>query len=565
MTTLSFVAWTALVPLLAVAAPSPSTSKATHRTAAAPAAAVSDSLGERLGTIDFAVTGTPAAQAQVVRGVKLLHHMMYLEADRVFARAAAEDPQCALAYWGRAMTIIHPLWTDVPTAAELKQGWDFVEAGLAVPPATPRERAYLETLAAYFSDAASHDHRARLEALDEGWERVAQTYPDDLDAAAFSALFRLAPARFLPKEQAHRLQLAAGNILQGVLTRLPDHPGGQHYKIHAYDSPLLADRALELCDSYGNIAPDVPHALHMPTHIFTRRGQWDKSIEFNLRSADAAKKLIESSGSVNLHYPHALDYLAYAYLQRGQYQEADTVRRQVLTLTGPYHPSNRSGMAFAFAAIPARYALERHDWSAAAQVEPRQPASFPWEDAYPHCDSIIAFARGLGAVRTGKMDAARSELRQLEQLERRLAAAQPQSYWASQARTQRLTLQSWLALHEGRTEAAVTLMRQAAALEGSTEKEAVTPGEVLPAGELLGDMLMEIGRAGEARLAYEGVLETSPNRLNSLFGAARGAELHGDADAAATHYRTLLAVANAADPGLETLRHAQAFLSRQSR
>jgi tetratricopeptide (TPR) repeat protein len=521
-------------------------------------------LGHKLGTIRFDVSGTDAAKAHVVRGVKLLHHMMYVEADREFASALQADPECALAYWGRAMSIIHPLWPDAPDATELKQGWEFTTAGLARNPRTPRERAYLETMETYFRDAAKRDHPSRLKAADEAWAKVARDYPQDLDAAAFSALFHLAPARFLPKDKSHRIQLEAGATIQRILAEIPDHPGAQHYKIHAFDFPLLADRALEICDSYGSIAPDVPHALHMPTHIYTRRGQWEKSIEFNRRAADAALKLSQGAGTTNSHYPHSLDYLAYAYLQRGQYREADAIRRKVLAMTGPYHASNRTAIAFAFAAIPARFALERQDWTAAAQLELRRPASFPWGDAFLHCDSIVHFARAIGAIRSGQLDTARREIEELDRLNRRIAATHPASYWSSQAETQTLATRAWLSLKEGKKEDAVTLMRRAADLEATTDKEAVTPGEVLPAGELLGDLLIEVGRTRDALAAYEKVLESSPNRLNTLYGAGRAAELSGDAGKALSHYEQLVAVAAEADAGLKPVQHARTFMTNRA-
>lgn len=520
-----------------------------------------DILGQKLGTIRFEVSGNAAAQARVVRGVKLLHHMMYHEADREFAAAIAADPDCTLAYWGRAMALIHPLWTDEPDAAAMQQGRDWVNTGLARGPRTARERAYLDTLQTYFGAAAKPDHRARLSAMDEAWARVSEQYPNDLDAAAFSALFHLAPARFLPKDKSHRIQLAAGTRLQQILAQIPDHPGAQHYKIHAFDFPLLADRALEICDNYGEIAPDVPHALHMPTHIFTRRGQWEKSIELNRRSAEAARKLDQAAGTMNLHYPHALDYLVYAYLQRGQYREADAIRREVLGMAGPYQPASRSAIAFAFAAIPARYALERQDWAAAAKLEPRQPASFPWGDQFLHCDAIIHFARAIGAARIGDLDTLRRQIAGQEQLQRRLSQAQRASYWASQAETQLLAARAWLALQQGSKEEAVTLMRRAAELEATTDKEAVTPGEVLPAGELLGDMLLELQRPPEALAAFESVLQVSPNRLNALAGAARAAELGGDKATAAQYYQQILAQTAAADPGLERRQRAEKFLA----
>jgi tetratricopeptide (TPR) repeat protein len=507
------------------------------------------------------VSGAPEAQSHVIRGVKLLHHMMYPEADREFARAVRIDATCAMAYWGRAMSILHPLWPDAPNEAELGSGADYIKQGLACPPKTPRERVYLEALDVYFSGATTKDHVARLKALDEAWAALVDQQPDDLDAMAFSALFHLAPARFQPKDKSHRIQLEAAARLQKVLAKQPGHPGAQHYKIHAYDFPLLADRALEVCETYGGIAPDVPHALHMPTHIFTRRGMWDKSIEFNQRSAEAARKLGINAGALNGHYPHALDYMAYAYLQRGQYREAERIRQQLATLTGPYSQVQPTAMAFAFAAVPARCALERQDWSGAAELPLHHPKEFGWSAQYLNCDSITRFARAIGAVRSRKLDAARAEIAELEKLYEQLASRRGATYWASQAETQLLAARAWLQFSEGETDSAIALMRRAAALEAATDKEAVTPGEVLPAGDLLGELLLECKNDRDALEAFEAVLAASPKRLNTLCGAAVAAERSGDAGKARQYYEQVVALAADADPGIARVERARALKS----
>ncbi|MBL9190219.1 MAG: tetratricopeptide repeat protein [Opitutaceae bacterium] len=487
---------------------------------------------------------------------------MYPEADREFAAAAAADPACALAHWGRAMAIIHPLWPDAPTEAERKQGAEHIRRGLASPPATARERAYLETLDRFFSATAPGDYVARLKLLDGAWADLAGQFPDDMDALAFSALFHLAPARFVAKDKSHRIQLEAAARLQKVSARIPDHPGAQHYKIHAYDFPLLADRALEVCDTYGSIAPDVPHALHMPTHIFTRRGLWEKSIDYNRRSAAAARRLGETAGALNGHYPHALDYMAYAHLQRGQYREADTIRRQVLAQTGPYSPVQPGAMAFAFAAIPARHALERQAWREAADLALHQPASFAWGKQFLHCDSIVHFARALGAARSGRIDDARKEIIAQERVHRELAGANRASYWAAQAETQLLAARAWVQFAGQKPDDAITLMRRAVELEATADKEAVTPGEVLPAGDLLGDMLIEAGRPADALAAFEAVLAASPNRLNTLYGAGLAAERAGNTEKARHYYEQLANVASEADAGISRVERARAFVAK---
>jgi tetratricopeptide (TPR) repeat protein len=488
--------------------------------------------------------------------------MMYPEADREFAHAAEKDPRCALAHWGRAMALIHPLWPDAPSQTELAQGSEYVRRGLASPPATPREKAYLETLDVYFGDGSAQQHVQGLSELDQAWSELASRFPDDTDAAAFSALFHLAPARFQPKDKSHRVQLEAAAQLQQVLAKIPHHPGAQHYKIHAFDFPLLADRALEVCETYGGIAPEVPHALHMPTHIFTRRGMWEKSIEFNQRSADAARKLGLKAGALNGHYPHAIDYMAYAYLQRGQYTQAESLRQQLSALNGPYSQVQPTAMAFAFAAVPARCALERQNWKAAAELPLHQPAAFTWGPSYLNCDSITRFARAVGAARSGQLDAARDEIREQENLLDQLSKSRRASYWASQAETQLLAARAWLQFAEGKRDDAIASMRRAVALEANTDKEAVTPGEVLPAGDLLGDLLLECGRPAEALAAFEGVLAASPNRLNTLYGAGKSAEQSGDSTKARFYYEQLLAVAAEADRNITRVEHARSYIAQ---
>ena len=517
--------------------------------------------GEKLGTIQFEVTGDATTREHVVRGVKLLHHMMYPEADREFAAVVAHDPDCGFGYWGRAMALIHPLWPDIPDAHDLQQGLDYVQAGAARSLHSPRERAYLNTMEAFFRPGPEHSLPERLQAADAAWSVTVARYPDDLDAAAFGALYHLAPARYLPKDKSYRRQIEAVAVLDGILARIPDHPGALHYKIHALDFPLLAGRALEVCDAYGEVAPEVPHALHMPTHIFTRLGQWDKSIDFNERSAAAARALARDDGALNSHLPHALDYLAYAYLQCGQYEKVGAIAREIGAATGPYQTPNRPAMAFAFASVPARLALERQDWLAAANLPLHQPAAFPWGERYLYCDAIVRFARALGAVRSGDSGTARLELAELEALGRRITGVIPGSYWAAQAEVQVLTIRGWLAQAEGHPAEALAALRQAVEVEASTDKEAVTPGEVLPAGELLGDLLNEQHSPRDAQAAFEAQLAVSPNRLNSLYGAAHSAELAGETATAIRHYRELLATTTLADPGNPRVEQAKAFLA----
>lgn len=487
--------------------------------------------------------------------------MTYAEADKAFASAIAADPECAIGYWGRAMTIVHPLWPDIPSESRLRAGWELINEARARGPKTARESAYIEALAVYFENGWEREEKDRLIDLDRAWDELRMKFPDDLEAACFFALFHLAPARFLPADQSYRVQRTSGLIVEDVLKQIPDHPGALHYQIHAYDFPALAGRALEMCGLYADVAPDVPHALHMPTHIYTRAGLWEKSIELNLRSAEAARKQDLEADGVGGAYLHALDYAVYAYLQRGQYREAEKVRDQVFSLDGPYFSPNKISGAYALAAIPVRCALEGQRWEDAAKIEVKQPEWFPWDEGLAPQVSMVYYARAIGAIRSGSLDAAREEIAVHKQLANRIAADFPSTYWNTQAKTQQLAIRAWLAFAEKRGDEALPMMREAAELEASTEKEAVTPGEVIPAGELLGDMLMEMQQYKEAISAYETVLERSANRFHSLYGIGRAAEANGDAKTATRYYQLLLDLAVDGDPDQPRLKHAETFLA----
>jgi tetratricopeptide (TPR) repeat protein len=469
------------------------------------------------------------------------------------------DPDCALAYWGVAMTYVHPLWLDSPKEDALKRGLDLIKLAKKRGPKTEREHAYIVALEAYYENARERDERARIASFERAWEKVYREFPDDLEAASFYALTHMATAT--PKDKSYRKQKEAGAIMETILEQMPDHPGAHHYIIHAYDFPGLAGGALKVARNYGKLAPEVPHALHMPTHIFTRMGLWQESIDWNLRSAAAAWKH-KIDGAITIHYMHALDYLTYAYLQQVQDEKAEDVLGIALSLSGPFYDLNAEATAYALAAIPARYALERQKWEDAAKLKPRKPASFQWGNRFAAYEAITYFARALGAARSGNTTDARSALKQLGTLHD--IVAQKNTYWANQIRIQQLSAQAWLALQEENQVEALRLMQRAVRLEASTEKHPVTPGAVLTARELLGDMLLELERPKEALAEYETGLERSPNRFNSLYGAGRAAELVGDKDKAAAHYQKLLEVAAHAQTERPRLRYARRFLDSRT-
>lgn len=507
----------------------------------------------RLGDVELAVSCGPVADSALGRGLALLHHMTYEPAEAAFAEAAEARPDCALAWWGRAMTYVHPLWSDPPPPPKFDRGVGFVAKARALE-LTDRERAYVEAVGGYYDAGDQVTERPNLEGFAAGWAAAHERFPDDSEIAAYHALSLLGTAD--PGDPTLAVQRRAGEIAEQILADHPDHPGGHHYAIHAYDYPALAERGLSVARAYGGIAPSVPHALHMPTHIFTRLGLWDASIELNRRSAAAARAQ-PVDGAVSMHYFHALDYLAYAHLQRGEVRKASAVLDTLRSVEGPL--MIEVATPYTLAAVPARLALERGDWAAAAALPAREPSDVPW-DRFPAVEAITHFARGIGAARAGDPDAARAAAERLATL--RDAAQRTSAYWARQVEVQRLAVVAWAAHAGGDGSTALRRMREAAELESSTEKHPVTPGEVVPARELLGEMLLEMGRYAEARDAFAAALERSPGRLRALYGAGRAAELAGDLPGAADWYRAVIDAAGEGDPDNETVRHAAAFVSR---
>lgn len=485
-----------------------------------------------LGSVNFTTSCNAEASTHLHRGLALLHHMMYERAAESFVAAQAAEPACAMAYWGQAMSFVHPIWSDPPPAPVFQKGASLVQTAMAKGTKTARERAYIDALQAYYATGKSNKESANLRAFASGWARVHEKYPDDPDAALFHALAQLATAD--PTDKTFAQQRRAGELIESVFARHPDHPGAHHYFIHAYDYPPLAARALQVARDYGRIAPEVPHALHMPSHIFTRLGLWQDSIAWNQRSA-AAARANPVGDAVSIHYLHALDYLAYAHLQRGEDAKAAEILAQLQGLQSPVQTELAS--AYALAAIPARIALERHDWPAASRLQPRSPDWFPW-DSFPAVEAITHFARALGAAHRSDVALARESVDALAELRDR--AAESNAYWGAQVEIQRLAALAWLSFEQGERGQGLHTMQRAAQLEAATEKHPVTPGEVIPASELLADMLLAMGDHAAAQKQYATTLERSPNRFNSVYGLARAAELAGDEPAALKAYRQLV-------------------------
>jgi len=511
--------------------------------------------GEQIGRVTFATSCRPDAQARLERGVALLHSFWYEKAADSFRGAVAADSSCAMGYWGQAMSLLHPLWTP-PLGPDLAAGLAASERGLALA-RTPRERDYLTAIRAYYADYDGTDAKTRLVSYSQTMDGVRRRHPRDREAAIFYALSLIALGQANPTDTTFSDQKRADAILEPLFKAEPRHPGLAHYLIHTNDVPQLARLGLYAARRYAEIAPDVPHAQHMPSHIFTRLGLWDDAITSNTRSA-AAARTYEAERHLNALWDqrgHASDYLVYAYLQQGRDAEAKRVVDEAAAVTAVY-PVGSLTNAYALAAIPARYALERGRWRDATVLAVRPAPEWRAAEALTH------FARALGAARTSDTAGARSAISALDEIERAEAAAGgPHAYWAGQVRIQRLAAAAWLARTTGDTAEAVRLATSAADLEDVTQKHPVTPGSVLPARELLGDLLLELGRPADAVKAYAAALVQQPNRARSLFGAAHAAELAGDVAAARTRYREYLTLMERGDGTRAELAIARGALS----
>jgi hypothetical protein len=514
--------------------------------------------GHDLGSVHFPVSCTPAAQKTFERGVALLHSFWYDEAEKTFSEATRIDPGCAMGYWGIAMSLYHPVWVP-PTPADLKKGVAAVEKARSPAAKTQRERDYVAAIAAFYKDSDKVAHRARALAWRNAIQQLSVRYPEDREAAIFFALALIGTAPATDRTYANQKQAAA--ILNRILPDQPNHPGIAHYMIHSYDSPQLAILALPAARSYARIAPAAPHALHMPSHIFTRLGLWQDSIDSNLASAAAAKSYIAKTlpGATSQDQLHAMDYLVYAYLQTCQDAEARHVVEEAAAVSKV--DQNVFQAAYALAAIPARYTLERKRWSAAATLELR-PAGFPWA-RFRFAEAIKYFARALGAARSGNPSAARGEIEKLSAIHQALTQGDQEYDWSAQVEVQRLAASAWAAHAAGDNDRALRWMRSAADLEDKTDKHPVTPGPVLPARELLGELFMELDRPALAFPEFEAVLRSSPKRFNATYGAARAAELSGDRKRATERYSGLLQLCGQADAQRLEVQNARAYLQKR--
>jgi tetratricopeptide (TPR) repeat protein len=491
-----------------------------------------------VGKVSFIISGDDSLTNQFNFAVALLHSFEYDEAEKAFAKIIQNDPHCAMAYWGVAMCNFHPLWTP-PETPELTKGKKALDIAKSIDAKTQREADYINALMVYYNNWEKLDHRTRCNQYEQAMKTVSEKYPNDKEATIFYALALDAAAD--PADKTYAKQKKAGQILNGLYPNSPYHPGIIHYIIHTYDYPELAEQALPAAQKYASVASASAHAQHMPSHIFTRLGMWDESIQSNLASISAAKCYAENSG-IKGHWDeelHAMDYVVYAYLQKKDLKRAKEQWNYLNTFS-QVSPPNLKG-AYTFAAIPARYVLENRLWKEAAQLT-TTPAGFPMQQ-FPWQRAIIHFTRALGFIHTNKPDSAKNELAIMNQLHNDLLAKK-ESYKANQVDIQIKAVEGWILLKQGNQAAAIEKMTLAADMEDKTEKHPVTPGEVLPARELLGDMYLEMKNSEQALEAYQSDLEKHPNRYNGLNGASQSAALCGKKDLA-DYYSKLIATITA--------------------
>jgi tetratricopeptide (TPR) repeat protein len=501
----------------------------------------------QLGRVKFANSCDPKVQPLLETGVAMLHSFWYSAAEKTFRDVLTQDPSCTVATWGVAAILMsNPLAGQgaSPKGAEAAQA--AIDQGRRVAPKTQRERDYIEAVAAYYQDFSTRSERSRQESRSKAFEALAARYPDDDEAQIFSALYIAGTQS--QAEQTFAAYLKAAAILEKQFVKYPDHPGVAHYLIHSYDAPPIANQGLPAARRYATIAPAAPHALHMPSHIFTRVGAWEDSAATNLRSVDAAKK----GGEPNEAY-HASDYAVYAYLQLARDGDAKRTMEEVLKVTD-FNPAIRTA-PYALAAMPARYAVERGAWREAMQLQV-QPTK------HQYADSITYFARALGAARSGDIAAAEKDAGELARLHKALQDAKD-NYWATEVEVQRLAIAGWIALGQGKRDDALKFMRAAADLEDKNEKSIVTPGRVVPARELLGDMLLEMKQPAQALKEFEASHVREPNRFRGFDGAARAAEAAGDRRKAADYYAKLMELAKKGDSSRPELARARAYVAQR--
>jgi len=519
-------------------------------------------------------TAPTDVQSDFARGVALLHSFFYEEARRVFTSVAERDPKCAMAQWGIAMTWWHPIWTP-PTPDEMRAGKAAIEKAMSLNAVSDRERGFITALNTYYNTPDSSvaapvgqschgpvGPRDRVIAYEKAMRQLRDKYPDDFEVQTFYAFAVLATGYATPNDTSLSKQLEAAGILEKLWKQNANHPGVVHYLIHSYDYPQFAQRGLTAAQTYNSIAPWVPHALHMPSHIFTRLGMWDESIAANRASAEASRaySAMRHRDATEAEELHALDYMAYSYLQEAQDAEAKKIV-DIAAKVKKTNPELEFSAAYALAAIPTRYAFERNDWAAAANLS---IPNLPHWSSFPFMEALIEYGHALGRAHTGDLDGARKAIARMQQL--RDATKEPKfDYFKSHLDLQMQAASAWVAAAEGKKNDAIDMLRRAADSEDILGKHPVSPGAFVPIREQLGALLLEMGQPTEAQREFEAALKIYPGRFRGLYGAAQAAELAGDNEGASRYYTKLAAQTSKAGDSRDELNHVRKFLSAQAK
>ena len=520
------------------------------------------------GKVNFSISCLPAVQSDFNRGVALLHSFFYEEARRVFTSVAERDPKCAMAQWGIAMTWWHPIWTP-PTPDEMSAGKTAIQKAMGMTAGTDRERGFITALNVYYNtpDASTAGAvgqschgpvgpRDRVVAYEKAMRQLRDKYPDDFEAQTFYAFAVLGVGYATPTDTSLSKQLEAAAILEKLWKQNANHPGVVHYLIHCYDYPALAQRGLAAAQSYSSIAPWVPHALHMPSHIFTRLGMWDESIAANQASAEASRTYaaMRHRDATEAEELHALDYMAYSYLQEARDAEAKKIV-DVSARVRKTNPELEFSAAYALAAISTRYAFERNDWAAAAALSVPE---LPHWSSFPFMEALIEYGHALGRAHTGDVEGARKAIVRMQEL--RDATKDPKfDYFKRHLDLQMQAASAWVAASEGKKDEAIEMLRKAADAEDVLGKHPVSPGAFVPIREQFGDLLLETGKSKEAQREFEAALKIYPGRFRGLYGAARAAEQTGDKESAGRYYAKLAAQTAKSSGSRDELNHVREF------
>src|SRR5450631_1738606 len=506
----------------------------------------------QLGTVHFPVSCSASVQKPFARGVALLHSFWYEEAEKEFLQIANDDPHCAMAHWGVAMSIWHQLWNE-PDAKVIARGLSEVDAAKKLAKkATPRENAYIAAIAAFYSNSEKLDHEARAKAYSDAMRVTFQAFPRDHEAAVFYALSLLASEPHNDETFANRL--AAARILEPLFAAEPDHPGVAHYLIHAYDKPQLAERGIPAARRYAQVAPAAPHALHMPSHIFARVGLWQDDINANLASVAATRKTAAMHMGGEGHEFHAMDFLFYAYLQSGREGDAHRLMKEVKAMPPmkDMYGMGSDPRISALVAFEAMYALELHNWKEAAELTPVPEAS-------DGDNSMTHWARAIGLAHLGKAEDARKEIAEIEAIHKKLSKEKKSKSMIDAIDQDRKEAEAWAEYAEGKTDHAIGLLRPTA----DNATGVFEASDEIPGREMLADMLLEMKRPAGALAEYEADLKTNPNRFNSLYGAARAAQDAGKAEKASDYFAQLVKNCEGSGSVRPELSEAKEWLAKQ--